>query len=414
MERQHSKARQVMLAALGINLALGILYTWSIFKGAIKYSIEHGGEGAFAWNLASLNDPYAICTMAFALSMIPAGILQDKKGPRVTAFIGGLLVAAGFILVSQTTAYSVWILGFGVMVGTGIGFGYSASTPPVLKWFPKSKSGLVTGMVVSGFGLASLYIAPLATILLKSLTIQNVLLIFGLAFLVIVCGLALLLRNPPASFNPDGESKDSSAKSAAPSVAQDLSPKEMLKSPSFYLLWFLYFVGAGAGLMVIGSVAVMAKKSLGDLAFLAVAIMAIGNAGGRIIAGVLTDKIGRTVTLGAMLLFQALLMFLAIPLVQGSNPLLLVLLATFIGFNYGSNLSIFPSFAKSIWGLKSFGVNYGILFTAWGFGGFVMSRLSQTLAAASGSYTNSFLIAGVMLIAAALLTALLKRIQPEG
>lgn len=407
MEQPRNRARQVMLAALGINLALGILYTWSIFKGAIKLSIETGGAGAFTWNLASLNDPYAICTMAFALSMIPAGILQDTKGPRITAFIGGLLVAAGFILVSLTTAYSVWILGFGVLVGTGIGFGYSASTPAALKWFPRSKSGLVTGVVVSGFGLASLYIAPLATILLKSLGIQSVLLVFGLAFLVVVCGLSLLLRNPEESSFTGAPQN-----SATVSSAQDQSPKQMLKSPSFYLLWFLYFVGAGAGLMVIGSVAVMAKKSLGDLAFIAVAIMAIGNAGGRIIAGILTDKIGRTATLSGMLLFQALLMFLAIPLVQGSSAVLLVLLATFIGFNYGSNLSIFPSFSKSIWGLKNFGVNYGLLFTAWGFGGFVMSRLSQTLAAASGSYTNSFLIAGVLLLCGTAMSLLLKRLQP--
>ena len=88
-----------------------------------------------------------------------------------------------------------------------------------------------------------------------------------------------------------------------------------------------------------------------------------------------------------------------------------MLLATFIGFNYGSNLAVFPSFAKSFYGMKNFGVNYGIIFTAWGVGGFVMSRLSQTLSAATGSYTTAFTIAGVMLIAAALLSLVLKRVQ---
>ncbi|MGB5156268.1 MAG: MFS transporter [Desulfobacterales bacterium] len=154
----------------------------------------------------------------------------------------------------------------------------------------------------------------------------------------------------------------------------------------------------------------MAKQSMGEPAFLAVAIMAIGNAGGRIIAGILSDKIGRRATLTIMLTFQAVLMFVAIPIVGSSStkPLLLVVLATFIGFNYGTNLSLFPSLTKDHWGLKNFGTNYGIVFSAWGVGGFVLGRVSQMLQAYSGSYTSSLIIAGVMLICGALLTFTLK------
>ena len=405
---------RVTFAGLGINLALGILYAWSIFKDAIAGSIPAGGPGAFQWNPASLNDPYAVATLVFSLSMILAGIIQDKKGPALTALIGGFLVASGFILISFTTSYTVWLLGFGVLAGTGIGFGYSASTPPALKWFPKAKSGLIAGLVVAGFGLASLYIAPLATFLLARMAIQQVLLVFGIAFLVIVSVLSFFLKNPPADFHPENGGKSGSASAPASTGRQEeFTPREMVKTPAFYLLWILYFIGAGAGLMVIGSVAGLAKKSMGDLAFLAVAIMAIGNAGGRVVAGILSDKIGRIATLISLLLFQAALMFAAISLTKGYNAVLLVLLATFIGFNYGSNLAIFPSFAKSFYGMKNFGVNYGILFTAWGVGGFVMSRLSQTLSAATGSYTTAFTVAGIMLLAAALLSLVLKKIQPH-
>jgi len=137
------------MAGLTINLALGILYTWSIFKDSILDSIQKGGEGAFDWDTASLNDPYALCILAFAFSMIFAGKLQDKKGSRVTALIGGLLVGAGFILISLTTNYYVWMLGFGLLTGTGIGFGYSSATPPALKWFSSKKTGLIAGLVVS-------------------------------------------------------------------------------------------------------------------------------------------------------------------------------------------------------------------------------------------------------------------------
>jgi OFA family oxalate/formate antiporter-like MFS transporter len=154
----------------------------------------------------------------------------------------------------------------------------------------------------------------------------------------------------------------------------------------------------------------MAKKSMGELAFLAVAILAIGNAGGRIIAGLISDKIGRKATLIIMLSFQAILMLIAVPVVgaEHSPALMVVLLATFIGFNYGTNLSLFPSLTKDKWGLKNFGINYGIVFTAWGVGGFVMGRLSQMLFAKSGDYTSSFLTACALLIVGIILTLTLK------
>ena len=152
--------------------------------------------------------------------------------------------------------------------------------------------------------------------------------------------------------------------------------------------------------MVIGSVAGMAKRRLGEQAFIAVAILAVGNAAGRIAAGTLSDRIGRSCTLSLVFLVQALLMFAAIPIVGSDSPssLLIVLLATFIGFNYGANLALFPSFAKDLWGMKDFGVNYGLIFTAWGIGGFVLSRVSQTLAAETGSFSGSFAVAGILLV----------------
>jgi len=402
---------RVTFSGAGINLALGILYTWSIFKGSIKQSIEAGGPGAFNWDLSSLNDPYAICCLVFAFAMILAGKVQDKFGPRITAFIGGILVGLGFIWISQTTSYASWILGFGVIAGTGIGFGYSSATPPALKWFPPAKTGLITGLVVSGFGLASVYIAPLSQYLLGIWSLQNAMLFFGIAFLIIVCGFSTQLVNPPGGYVPEGAAPADPTKTAASAPVQDnFKPSDMMKTKVFYTLWFIYFIGAGAGLMVIGSVAGMAKQSMGEMAFVVVALMAVGNAGGRIVAGILSDKIGRGPTLLVMLIFQAILMFLSIPFVGAENTsaFMLLLLATFIGFNYGTNLSLFPSFTKDLWGLKNFGTNYGIIFTAWGVGGFVMGRLSQMLVAKTGSYTSSFVTAGVLLIIGAALTLMLK------
>jgi hypothetical protein len=394
-----NKGWRVALAGLGINLALGVLYTWSMFKGAI--------EKDFGWKGSQLNDPYALCCLVFAFSMILAGRCQDKLGPRITATIGGLLVAVGFALISTTNSYVIWVLGFGVFVGIGVGFGYSSATPPALKWFPPSKTGLIAGIVVAGFGLAPLYLAPASDFLLRHFGLLQSMLFFGVVFAIIVVGLSQLLVNPPAGYS-HAASRSTAGSMARPSL--DRSPGQIIRTPSFWLLWVLYFIGAGAGLMVISSISGMAKKSMGESAFIAVAVMAIGNAGGRIVAGIFSDRIGRSWTLMLVLLIQSALMFAAIPITSssGGGKYLIVLVASFIGFNYGANLSIFPSLAKDLWGLKNFGMNYGCLFTAWGAGGFALSRLQQMLKASSGSFDSSFITAGLLLILGAGLTFLIK------
>jgi len=385
----------VTFAGTGINLALGVLYTWSLFKEAI------GKE--FGWKGEQLNDPYALCCIVFAFAMILAGRCQDKLGPRLTASLGGLLVGGGLVLISGTQSYGLWVLGFGVLVGVGIGFGYSSATPPALKWFPPSQTGLVAGLVVAGFGLAPVYLSPLTKYLLAAGGLRGAMLIYGIAFSVAVCGLAQLLRNPPVPAAP----ASAGSSGAGPGSS---APPGVWRSPAFYLLWALYFVAAGAGLMVISSISGMARKSMGDAAFVAVAVMAVGNAAGRIVAGLLSDRIGRRPTLTLVLFIQAVLMFVAIPVTgtKGLSAWVLVLVATLIGFNYGANLSLFPSFAKDLWGLKGFGMNYGLLFTAWGVGGLILSRLQQTLTArAGGDFTSSFLTAGVLLLVGVGLTFLL-------
>jgi len=389
----------VALSGLGINLALGVLYTWSMFKESISKE--------FGWQGSQLNDPYALCCLVFAFAMILAGRCQDKFGPRVTATIGGLLVGAGMVLISTSNSYSVWLLGFGVLVGMGIGFGYSSATPPALKWFPPAKTGLVAGIVVAGFGLAPVYLAPTSQYVLAHFGLQKSMLLFGAAFTVIVCGLAQMLKNPPLGFSAASKSSSSVAQTAV----NDATASQILRRPMFYLLWVIYAIGAGAGLMVIASVSGMAKKSMGSQAFIAVAVMAIGNAGGRVIAGILSDKIGRRWTLMLVLLIQAGLMFIAIPVTSSKEtlPFVIVMLATLIGFNYGANLALFPSFAKDFWGLKNFGINYGVLFTAWGVGGLVFPKVQQILTANSGgSFQSSFIASGTLLCIGAILTLFIR------
>jgi len=390
------KAWSVVMAGLGINLALGILYAYSMLKGDIGQLFEGAG------------DPYATACLAFALSMIIGGKMQDKVGPRMTAIVGGLLVGAGFIVCSQTSNYWGWVFGFGILAGLGFGFGYSAATPPALKWFSPKKTGLIAGIVVAGFGIAPVYLAPISKYLLASYGLHNTMMILGIAFIAIVCGMAMMVSNPPADYVPAENTPVTAAKKAA---VEDKAPMEVLKEGRFYTLWLTYFIGAGAGLMVIGSLAGIAKKSMGEMAFVAVVVMSLGNASGRVVAGVLSDKIGRAATLTIMLLFQAALMFACIPLVakSDSGAVVVTLLATFIGFNYGTNLSLFPSFAKDYWGSKNYGMNYGILFSAWGVGAFVLVKLSAALKLKFGGMETSFGVACALLIVGAMMSLSLRQ-----
>jgi len=385
------KAWSVVIAGTGINLALGILYAYSMLKGDIGKLFSGAG------------DPYATACLSFAVAMILGGKMQDKLGPRLTAMLGGLLVGAGFILCAQTSNYWGWILGFGVFAGAGFGFGYSAATPPALKWFSPTKTGLIAGIVVSGFGIAPVYLAPVSKYLLGAYGLHTTMMVLGIAFIVIVCGMALMVVNPPAGYVPAGAP---ALVTCSTKTVEDKSPGQMLKDGRFYTCWITFFVGAGAGLMVIGSIAGIAKQSMGEMAFIAVAVMALGNASGRVVAGVLSDKIGRANTLTIMLVFQAILMLVAIPVVTSadSSAVVVTLLATFIGFNYGTNLSLFPSFAKDFWGAKNYGMNYGLLFSAWGIGAFVLVKLSAALNAKFGGFTLSFATAAGMLLVGAMMS----------
>lgn len=413
MQKSKNRGWSVTMAGLGINLALGILYTWSIFKQEIKESVL-AADGRFNWDIASLNDPFAVCCLMFTVAMVFAGRIQDRLSPRVTAIIGGILTGAGLMVISQFNSLGWWIIGFGVLTGLGLGFGYASATPPAIKWFPSSKTGMIAGIVVAGFGLASVYIAPLSNFLIAKFGLSQSMLIFGVAFLLVVCVLSTFLVNPPEGYVPEGEKPK--AKTNAAAVSSDsFSPIQMMRTNAFWKLWFMYFVGAGAALIIIGGVAGMAKQSMGELAWVVVALMAVGNASGRIAAGVISDKIGRTKTLMIMMSFQALVIF-SLLFINETQAMLLVVAASLIGFNYGTNLSLFPSATKDYFGLKNFGINYGLVFSAWGIGGFVFPRASQMIIAKTGTPETAYIMAAGLLVASALMAAATKAPKqiPEG
>src|SRR5512145_1817802 len=190
----------VTLAGMGLNLALGILYAWSVFKKQMVAPVDDGG---FGWTNQEATLPYTVAIAMFALMMIPAGRLQDKLGPRVVAMTGGLLTAAGLIIASFSSTGSPLpaVIGFGIFAGTGFGLGYAASTPAAIKWFPPEKKGLITGLVVAGFGIAPVYISPLTKALLANYGVAMTFRILGVAFAVTATVFSSLIVNPEKPLN---------------------------------------------------------------------------------------------------------------------------------------------------------------------------------------------------------------------
>jgi len=386
----------VTFAGTGINLALGVLYAWSVISKQITKE--------WGWNETQAALPYSVAIIVFAIMMVPAGRMQDKYGPRLVATLGGILCGIGFIIASLGQSITGMVIGFGILAGAGIGCGYASATPPAVKWFPPARTGLIAGLVVAGFGLASVYIAPLANYLLSGFGIQSTFLVLGIAFLIAVVILSQLLKNPPPGYKPAGNPGPAKAGSApkATAAAADYEWTEMVRTPQFFLLWIMFVFAAGAGLMIIGKLAKIVDLQAGIKAgFIFVAMLAVGNAAGRIVAGVLSDKIGRTWTMFAVFVFQAVLMFF----LRGLDAYgTLFLASVLIGFNYGANLSVFPSATKDYFGLKNFGVNYGFVFTAWGVGGILGPMLSGLIFDSDKNFNNAYLIAAVCLLVAAGLT----------
>ena len=159
-----SRGWLVVAAGMAVNLCLGILYAWSVWKASLIATPSAPPGTAMAglnagWSHLSDADAtwaYAICGITFALVMIPGGRLQDRYGPRIGVTLGGLFLAAGCILAGVMKSYLGLVLGFGILGGIGMGLGYAAATPAAVKWFGPHRRGLIVGLVVGGYGGAAI------------------------------------------------------------------------------------------------------------------------------------------------------------------------------------------------------------------------------------------------------------------
>jgi OFA family oxalate/formate antiporter-like MFS transporter len=299
-----------------------------------------------------------------------------------------------------------------------------------VKWFAPTKKGLISGTVVAGFGLASVYTAPLTGNLLATAGLNATFLYLGIGFLVAILAFAQLLKDPPADYVPEPDTRVIHSSNAVKSAAREYTWQEMLRTPQFYLIWLMYAFAAGAGLMVVGIIAKYAQGIEGVASQLAIVTdsftggnldwvakagatftfvmaLAVGNGAGRPITGIVSDRFGRSRTMMAVFLMQAVFMALLASGFVQSYAVLLVL-AAFVGAMYGANLTLFPAMTYDFFGTKNCGVNYGLVFTAWGAGGVLGSIGAGFAKDVFGSFTVAFWIAAALLLVATVIVGFVK------
>lgn len=378
----------VVLSAMGITFLGGITYTWSV--------ISNGLMQEYHWTSTQASLPYTVMTVAFVIAMVIFGKLQDLKGPQLCTVVSAILAGTGMLLSAFVKSPWLMVVTFGIIGGIGFGITNVVSTPPALKWFPPEKQGLISGIVVAGAGLSPVFYSPVANYLITNLGITKTFTILGIFTLVLILLLSKNIKNPPLPHVPARPKQETAE------TENDLTSREMLKTASFYKLWLILAFSAAAGLMIIAHATTIAKTQANwSGGYLLVMLMALFNAQGRLAGGALSDRIGRMNTLRLIFLVQAGNMLFFRTYV---TPLHLALGFAVAGFCYGAMFGIIPATTSDLFGLKYFGANYGILFTAWGLSGVIGPMSAARILDTTGTYHTAYLLAAVLLVLSIVLT----------
>ncbi|MEX2684534.1 MAG: OFA family MFS transporter [Candidatus Sigynarchaeota archaeon] len=386
----------IVIAAVVVQFALGALYSYSFIKTPMKNFVGPGTDDTTALL------PFAFALLFFAILMIPAGRLQDKKGPRLVASIGSIVLLIGVFLAglvaSVPSGGSIWgmVVTFGIIGGGGIGLVYVCPIACATKWFP-DKVGLVNGLAVAGFGAGSILFNFIYKFMVPLIGLSGTLILASIIMGGMAFGGGIVLRNPPVGYKPAGW--EPPAPKPGTVVVENWETKEMVKTPTFYMLWGMYVCSAICGLMVIGNFAPYGSDiprystppdiPLSDFMMLIsvyiAAIAGVCNAGGRIVWGKLSDKIGRVKTMAILFVVQAASMMLfAIPSIYTW-----AIFGNLVYFCFGGNLSLFPATTRTYFGAKYMGLNYALVFTAYGVAGILGALLANPAINVFGTLLNS-------------------------
>lgn len=411
----------VVIGAILIQLALGTIYSWGTLTIFVSPVLDKPRElTVFIFGIGLLS---------FAITMIFAGQLQQKYGPKNIAILGGILIGIGVISSAFMTTFVGLFITYGIIFGAGIGFGYVCPIASANKWFP-DKKGLINGLAVAGFGAGSfifnyvmkvfanprnLETTDLNFVSEVSKNIPIMFIILGMFYIALILGGALTLSNPPEGWKPEGWEPPSPSENSGAS-GMEFTRNEIIKLPQFWYLWLMFVLSAISGLMVIGSYASFAKSVdasdefiyvIGTVDFVLVgSLAALFNGAGRIIWGQLADLITYKKAMFLMFTTQAVLM--SIYFTTNSNVIYFLILTCAIYFCFGGNFSLFPTATSDLFGNKNLGPNYGIVFTAYGIAGFIGATMVNAFVSLFGSYLILFIVMGIMSIGAAISAVLIK------
>ena len=406
MSGSESRRGFVVLGAVLIQLCLGAIYAWSVFTPTLEDS---------GWSKTQTQIVFSLGLAMFALAMVWAGRKLPKYGPQKLAIAGGITLGLGYAFAAIGGGDSFWIvlIGVGLIGGTGIGLGYVVPIAVGMRWFPDRK-GMISGAAVAGFGFGALGWVKIAGSwgnLIDNIGLDGTFLVYGIAFAVLVLIGSIWMKMPPEGWAPEGYIPP---EATSGSGGDNFSPGEMLRTPQFYLIFLTFAVSAGAGLMAIGLMKLWPVEALVDgglleseadaIAGTAMAVFfSLANGIGRITWGVLSDKLGRKISVVTMTASQAALLLLFIPM--ASSEWTLYLAATLIGFNFGGNFALFPAFTADEFGDTAVGQNYPYVFLSYGVGGIIFPILGGALGDA-GNFPIAFIICAVACVFGAIAAAL--------
>jgi len=374
-----------------INMCIGSAYAWSVFQNPLI--------AQFGWSTTDTSLAFTISLSLVPFAMIGAGRLQDKYGPKYVTFFGGLIFGIGIFLTSMISSLTGLYLTYGLLGGLGIGIVYACMVGNTIKWFP-DKRGLAGGLIAMGFGLGAIVFAPVGVMLIEQMGVLPTFGVFGITFSSIIMVASFFLAAPAvAVVNP------SQPVVATPGV---YNSKQMISTPRFYLIWILYVIGCVGGLMIIGHASPIVQQKVGlssqEAAFI-VSFLGLSNSFGRVFWGSMSDRFGRMLTLTATYIVSAACL-LALSIFSSLS--IVVIAIGGIALCFGGYLGIMPSICADNFGAKHIGINYGILFTAYGLAAFVGPRLASMIRDMNmGSYDFAFTVVMLMNVAGIVLAGVL-------
>lgn len=383
---------------LGSTTCGALLYAWSVFIKPLN--------AEFGWNRADIALAFAIACLVFGLMTYPAGRLSDKYSPRIVVLIGGIILCCGFVMSGFIQTKLQLYLTYGVIAGFGGGLVYLPPIATAPKWWPDRRA-LATGFAVVGLGLGSFIMAPLATYIIKNFGWRSVFISVGIAMGVMAVIAALCLKVPPTGWKPEGWEPPKPANPGQRDF-RDYTYAETIRTSQFWLLYTAYFCGSFAGLMVIGHIAGHGIDQGLDpmVAAGAASWLAIANATTRILSGWIADRIGIKISFVTFFIFQVGAMMLLYP--AGHLYWALWTVAAFIGWNYGAMFTLFPATCLQYYGPTAQATNYGLLFTSWGFAGFLGPFVGGWLKDATGTYSAPFIVGAAVVSISVVIIAFMK------